>query len=69
MKKRFPDLVIHERGEEIPATVESLLARHEDMAETIEAIRNQNVVNFGHAGEPIADALIDLAHQVHAERK
>ncbi len=54
---------------DIPATVQSLLARHEDMAEAIEAIRNENVVNFGHAGEPIADALIDLAHQVHAERK
>lgn len=54
---------------EIPATVQSLLAKHEDMAEAIEAIRDQNVVNFGHAGEPIADALIDLAHQVHAEKK
>ena len=54
---------------DIPATVQSLLARHEDMAEAIEAIRNENVVNFDHAGEPIADALIDLAHQVHAERK
>ena len=54
---------------DIPATVQSLLARHEDMTEAIEAIRNENVVNFGHAGEPIADALIDLAHQVHAERK
>lgn len=52
----------------IPALVSELLARHEDMASRIEAIRSANVVNFGHAGEPIADALIKLADSVHTQK-
>lgn len=42
--------------------------RHEDMASRIEAIRRENVVNFGHAGEPIAQALIDMANSVHTQK-
>ena len=53
----------------IPATVKDLLSRHEDLAGRIEAIRNQNVVNFGSAGEPIAEALIHLAQSLQAEKK
>lgn len=52
----------------IPDLVSELLARHEDMAGRIEAIRSANVVNFGHAGEPIAEALIELAQSVHTQK-
>ena len=54
--------------ENIPALVKDLLMRHEDMASRIEAIRRENVVNFGHAGEPIAQALIDMANSVHTQK-
>lgn len=54
---------------QIPALVEELMNRHEDMAQQIEAIRNANVVNFGCAGEPIADALINLAKAVQEKQK
>lgn len=53
----------------IPALVQELLSRHEDMAEKIQTLRNANVVNFGCAGEPIADALIELAHSVHTQKE
>ncbi len=52
----------------IPDLVSELLARHEDMAGRIETIRSANVVNFGHAGEPIAEALIELAQSVHTQK-
>ena len=52
----------------IPTLVEELLHRHEDMAQQIEAIRDANVVNFGHAGEPIAQALIEMARTLKQER-
>ncbi len=52
---------------EIPALVEELMNRHEDMAQQIEAIRDANVVNFGHAGEPIAQALMDMAQTLKQE--
>ena len=53
----------------IPTLVQELLSRHEDMAEKIQTLRNANVVNFGCAGEPIADALIELAHSVHTQKE
>lgn len=53
----------------IPATVRDLLSRHEDLAGRIEALRNKNVVNFGCAGNPIAEALIHLAQSLQAEKK
>ena len=53
----------------IPATVRDLLSRHEDLAGRIEALRNKNVVNFGCAGEPIAEALMKLAQSLQAEKK
>lgn len=52
----------------IPATVRDLLSRHEDLAGRIETLRNKNVVNFGCAGEPIAEALMKLAQSLQAEK-
>ena len=57
------------KEDSIPSVVKDLLSRHEDLAGRIEALRNENLVNFGHAGEPIADALIKLTQSTHAERK
>lgn len=53
---------------EIVLAVKELLNRHEDMRSRIEEIREANVVNFGHAGEPIAQALIDMAASVKSEK-
>lgn len=53
---------------EIVLAVKELLNRHEDMRSRIEEIRGANVVNFGHAGEPIAQALIDMAASVKSEK-
>lgn len=53
---------------EIVLAVKELLNRHEDMRSRIEEIREANVVNFGHAGEPIAQALIDMAVSVKSEK-
>ena len=49
---------------EIIDAVKELLNRHEDMRSQIESIREANVVNFGCAGEPIAQALIDMVNSV-----
>lgn len=51
----------------IPSLVEELLHQNENTAQRIEAIRNANVVNFGHAGEPIAQALVEMAHTLRKE--
>lgn len=53
---------------QIPETVQKLLEQHGDMAKQIEAIRDQNVVNFGHASEAIADALIETLQTIKAEK-
>ena len=57
-------------GEEnkIPQAVENLLNQHADMAKQIEAIRDKNVVNFGKAGEPIAEALIQTVQNLKTEK-
>ena len=57
-------------GEEnkIPQAVENLLNQHADMAKQIEAIRDKNVVNFGKAGEPIAEALIQTIQNLKTEK-
>ena len=52
----------------IPSTVADLLNRHEDMAGVIEALRKANVVNFGCAGEPIAQALIDMVNNIRTQK-
>lgn len=48
----------------IPEAVEHLLDQHADMAKQIEAIRDENVVNFGKAAEPIAQALIQTVQNL-----
>ena len=52
----------------IPSTVADLLNRHEDMAGVIETLRKANVVNFGCAGEPIAQALIDMVNNIRTQK-
>ena len=50
---------------EILDTVKKLLNQHQDMTEAIRRVRNENVVNFGCAAEPIAEELIRLSKQGH----
>ena len=38
------------------------------MAKQIEAIRDRNVVNFGKAAEPIAEALIQTVQNLKTEK-
>lgn len=49
--------------------VRELLARHGDMAQKIQSIRNNNVVNFGCAGPVIAEHLIHTADSLKAGNK
>lgn len=53
---------------EIIEAVKELLTHHEDMRTQIESIREANVVNFGCAGEPIAQALIDMVNSVKSDK-
>ena len=49
----------------IPAVVEEMLGDLTTQTEVIRRVRDENVVNFGHAGGPIADALVAAA-QAHS---
>ena len=49
----------------IPAVVEEMLGDLTTQTEAIRRVRDENVVNFGHAGGPIADALVAAA-QAHS---
>ena len=60
--------ILPEHENEIIGAVKELLSRHEDMQTQIESIRKANVVNFGCAGEPIAQALIDMANSVKSDK-
>lgn len=57
------------KEENIPQYVSDLLANHSDWAVNIRALRDANVVNFGHAAEPIAQALIEAVRKHHQNRK
>ena len=54
--------------QEIITAVKELLDKHEDMKAKIEALRSANVVNFGCAGEPVAQALIDIVNQIKSRK-
>ena len=54
---------------EIIDAVHELLARHDDMAQKIQSIRSDNVVNFGCAGPVIAEHLIHTADSLKAGKK
>ncbi len=41
-------------------TVKRVLGKRDELKEAIRALRDKNIVNFGKAGQPIADALIAL---------
>jgi len=49
----------------IPAVVEEMLGDLTTQTEAIRRVRDENVVNFGYAGGPIADALVAAA-QAHS---
>ena len=62
--KHFPD--INER--EILATVPLLIQNKKTIANRIETIRSEFVVNFGNAAEPVASALLDIMNSVKGSK-